>query len=552
MQERPNILIVITHDTGRHLGCYGGGVETPNIDRFAEQGVKFTNAFCTAPQCSPSRGSLITGKMPHTNGLIGLTHRGFRLNPGLKTLPALLAQAGYSTHLFGFQHEAPDAHSLGYQHVSEKKGGFSCKSVAPLAIDFLASAPKEPFFAMVGFSETHRKFPEVDEAPDGIAVPPYLPDHPDVRRDVAGLNILVRRVDDAFGAIADKLDETGLSQKTLVILTTDHGIAFPGAKATLFDPGVEIMFLARGEGYFSGGKVIDGLVSNMDITPTLLEIAGVTVPDEVEGKSLLPFVSGTSDEIRDELFLELTFHAAFDPIRAVRTRCFKYIRNFADVQNYITEDDTVFNCAGIVKGRQDVAESSFAMVNTYAPRALALHTSRLLHVSTDCVFDGRITEGAYTEASPTCPADAYGRSKLNGEVTIPPHLTVRVSFVGLGGRGLLRWLLDHPQGAIVQGYVNWFWNGWTVGAVAAQLISLALEPRITGLLHLPGPEVLTKSALLGMVANRLRPDLRVHQAFAPSASWMVLGSTVLGINAPGTTWDKMLDELEEEYKTWST
>lgn len=336
MQERPNILIVITHDTGRHLGCYGRGVETPNIDRFAEQGVKFTNAFCTAPQCSPSRGSLITGKMPHTNGLIGLTHRGFRLNPWVKTLPALLAQAGYSTHLFGFQHEAPDAHSLGYQHVSEKKGGFSCKRVAPLAIDFLTSAPKEPFFAMVGFSETHRKFPEVDEAPDGIAVPPYLPDHPDVSRDVAGLNILVRRVDDAFGAIADKLDKTGLSQRTLVVLTTDHGIAFPGAKATLFDPGVGIMFLARGGGNFSGGKVIDGLVSNMDITPTLLEITGVTVPDEVEGRSLLPLVSGTSDEIRDELFLELTFHAAFDPIRAVRTRRFKYIRNFADMPWYLS------------------------------------------------------------------------------------------------------------------------------------------------------------------------------------------------------------------------
>ena len=115
----PNVVIVITHDTGRHLGAYGRAVATPNLDRLADEGVLFEQAFCTAPQCSPSRASLLTGLVPHRHGLIGLAHRGFRLQPAAlrRTLPRLLGGAGYRTHLFGFQHEAADPRDLGYQQV---------------------------------------------------------------------------------------------------------------------------------------------------------------------------------------------------------------------------------------------------------------------------------------------------------------------------------------------------------------------------------------------------------------------------------------------------
>src|SRR4051812_3256134 len=158
----PNVVVVITHDTGRHLGPYGRGVATPHLDRLAAEGVLFEQAFCAAPQCSPSRASLLTGLMPHRHGLIGLAHRGFSLKPAAlkQTLPTILSGAGYATHLFGFQHEATDPYELGYQHVVQPRPTGSrphlCRDVAPAAADFLSSGPAEPFFAMIGFEETHR------------------------------------------------------------------------------------------------------------------------------------------------------------------------------------------------------------------------------------------------------------------------------------------------------------------------------------------------------------------------------------------------------------
>jgi arylsulfatase A-like enzyme len=314
---RPNILMIITHDTGRHLGCYGQGVETPNLDRLAGEGVIFTNFYCTAPQCSPSRASFLTGRYPHNNGLIGLTHRGFRLNPDEPLLPALLAQEGYVTCLFGFQHESPDPFSLGYQQVVQA-GNHSCLNVTPLVLDFLSEKNERPFFAMVGFSETHRPFPQYDGPIHHINGLPYLPDDPDVRRDVASLNILVRRVDSKMGEILDAVDEKGFRDNTMVVFTTDHGIAFPGAKATLLDPGIEIALLMRGPGGFEGGKKVDAMLSNIPIPPA------------VQGRSMLPLVEGQLDKLHEEIFVEQTYHAAYDPMRGVRTGRYKYIRSYEE------------------------------------------------------------------------------------------------------------------------------------------------------------------------------------------------------------------------------
>jgi len=327
-EKRPNILIVITHDTGRHLGCYDRDVETPNLDKLADEGVIFTNFFCTAPQCSPSRASLLTGRYPHSHGLIGLAHRGFHLNMNEPLLPALLTHVGYSTYLFGFQHESSDPYSLGYQKVFKAKSN-SCLDVTPLVLDFLDKKPKEPFFIMVGFSETHRPFPEYNGPVDNIEGLPYLPDVEDVRRDLASLYLLVRRVDEKMGEILRAVDDAGLRDDTLVVFTTDHGAAFPGAKATLFDPGIEVSMLMRGPGGFKGGKRIDALLSNLDFAPTILDFCGVSVPKEMQGRSMLPVIQGESDRLHDLIFVEQTYHAAYDPLRGVRTRRFKYIRSFA-------------------------------------------------------------------------------------------------------------------------------------------------------------------------------------------------------------------------------
>jgi len=326
-EKRPNILIIITHDTGRHLGCYGRKVETPNLNRLADEGVIFTNFFCTAPQCSPSRASLLTGRYPHNHGLIGLTHRGFHLNKDEPLLPALLADAGYSTYLFGFQHKSSNPYSLGYQKVFKAKSN-SCLNVTPLVLDFLAKEPKEPFFAMIGFSETHRPFPGYEGPVDDVEGFPYLPDIEDIRRDIASLNILVRRVDEKVGEILRAVDDAGLRDDTLIVFTTDHGVAFPGAKATLFDPGIEISMLMRGPGGFEGGKRIDALLSNLDFAPTILDLCDVPTPTKMQGKSMLPVIRGEVDRLHDRIFVEQTYHAAYDPIRGVRTERFKYIRSF--------------------------------------------------------------------------------------------------------------------------------------------------------------------------------------------------------------------------------
>ena len=222
------------HDTGRYLGCYGEDVKTPNANKLAKEGVKFTNYFCTAPQCSPSRASMFSGLMPHNNGMIGLAHRGFSLKPGVKYLPQILSENGYHTYLFGVQHESRDSTKLGYQKVFQGESR-SCTKVIPLLNNFLLSNPPQPFFISVGFSETHRKFPEIENIPKDLKVPSFLPDEPEVKKDIAGLNAMVERVDKYLGEMFEILKKTGFSETTLVIFTTDHGIAFPGAKATLLD-----------------------------------------------------------------------------------------------------------------------------------------------------------------------------------------------------------------------------------------------------------------------------------------------------------------------------
>ncbi len=328
--SRPNILVVITHDSGRQFGCYGAGVETPHIDRLGDEGVRFTNAFCTAPSCSAARASAWTGLYPHRHGLIGLTHRGFRLQPDVRRLPALLAGAGYGTHLFGVHHEEPDPRLMGYQHVVARPRLHSIPALLPKLRDFLASGPSQPFYANVGFVETHRPFPQrhpYGDA-DAVTVPGWLPDTLWVREDLAMLNGMVQAVDGAVGQIDAMLREAGLADNTLLICTTDHGIAFPNAKATLRDAGIGVALVARGPGGFDGGRRIDRLVSTMDLTPTLLELAGADVPDGLDGRSLLPLVRDPDAEWRSEFFPEMTYHASYDPMRAVRTERHKYIRSF--------------------------------------------------------------------------------------------------------------------------------------------------------------------------------------------------------------------------------
>lgn len=328
--KQPNILMFITHDSGRHFGCFGRKVATPNIDALAAGGVVFDRYFCTAPQCCPSRGSIISGKWPHSHGLIGLTHRGFAMDRYEDLLPQVLVQAGYETWLFGMQHEVHGPASiLGYQNrrFDEKKGN-ACEIVTPFVLDWLRQPRTQPFFACIGYHETHRPFPAGDTPLSMVDPLPYLPDVPAVRQDVADLEVAVRRVDDHVGRVLEALKQAGLYDDTLVLFTTDHGVDMPRAKASLFDAGVETALIVKFPGGQFAGRRIGALGQNIDLMPTLCEVAGAKVPVGVQGRSLLPLVRGESASVHDALFLEMTYHSAYDPVRAVRTDRHKYIRSF--------------------------------------------------------------------------------------------------------------------------------------------------------------------------------------------------------------------------------
>lgn len=329
----PNILYIHSHDTGRYIQPYGHAVPTPNLQRLAEAGVLFRQAFCAAPTCSPSRASLLTGQAAHSSGMIGLAHRGFRLNDYSQHLIHTLRQAGYHSTLIGMQHEAVDPGWIGYDQIIETGEGperNNAAVVAPAAVQFLRNKPDQPFFLSVGFEETHREFPTPGPAEDDrYCLPPaILPDTPEARRDMAAFKASARQLDEGVGTVLKALDETGLADQTLVISTTDHGLAFPGMKCTLTDHGIGVLLIMRGPGGFSGGQVYDTMISHIDLFPTLCELLEIERPLWLQGKSLTPLIRGEATQINEEIFAEVTYHAAYEPQRAVRTRQYKYIRRF--------------------------------------------------------------------------------------------------------------------------------------------------------------------------------------------------------------------------------
>jgi arylsulfatase A-like enzyme len=323
---RPNILYLHSHDTGRYIQPYGHAVATPHLQRLAEQGVLFRQVFSAAPTCSPSRAALLTGQAPHSSGMLGLAHRGFALNDYRQHLVHTLRAAGYHTALFGMQHEAHDPTAIGYDQLWVESS--HVPHVAPRAVEFLAHSPPQPFFLSVGFFETHREFPEPEEIPHYCMPPQPLPDTPQTRRDMAAFKASAGILDRGVGAVLDALDASGLADNTLVIATNDHGLAFPGMKCTLTDHGIGVALIMRGPGGFSGGRVCDALVSQIDLFPTVCDLLKIERPAWLQGRSLLPLVHDSASEVQEAIFAEVTYHAAYEPQRAVRTRRWKYIRRF--------------------------------------------------------------------------------------------------------------------------------------------------------------------------------------------------------------------------------
>ncbi|OGV57018.1 MAG: hypothetical protein A2017_17190 [Lentisphaerae bacterium GWF2_44_16] len=336
MKTKLNIVYLHSHDTGRYISPYGYKINTPNLENFAKEGIVFRNCFTASPTCSPSRAALLTGEYAHSCGMYGLAHRGFTADCS-KHIIHTLREYGYKSFLLGIQHiiSHQRQNEIGYDEIIDLSSINDSKSITdmvPLAEEFFTRSHKAPFFISIGCSETHRVFPEHDAEndPRWIRPPEILPDTPETRLDMARFNTSAQRYDKGVGEIMDILKKSGLAENTLVIITTDHGVAFPEMKCTLTDHGLGVLMMMRGPKGFSGGKVINGMISQVDIFPTICEYLDIPAPERLQGVSFLPLLENNKKEVREEIFAEINSHSAYEPMRCVRTTRYKYIRRLLE------------------------------------------------------------------------------------------------------------------------------------------------------------------------------------------------------------------------------
>ena len=332
---QPNVVMITCHDIGQHLGCYGvDTVRTPHLDRLAARGVRFENFYSTSAVCSPGRGSLHTGRYPQSNGLMGLTHAPWwwELKRDERHTAALLQDLGYETYLAGYNHIDPgNPGRLGYTHTLSK----ACKAeeTASAAAELFARRKPEdpPFFAKVGFREVHRPFTHGSDTENGVFVPPWLQKTPVIREDLAAFQAAIHYFDGLVGRILDALEQSPISGNTLVIMTSDHGIPYPGAKWSLRRAGVSVPLILYQPGTaLTGGKVFTEVMSNVDVLPTLLGWLGAPVPDTVQGVSFRALLQGASSEApRTAAFAQYTPDMKRDnESRCVLTDRYHLIRYF--------------------------------------------------------------------------------------------------------------------------------------------------------------------------------------------------------------------------------
>ncbi len=329
---RPNVVVLIADDWSfPHAGVYGDKmVKTPNFDRVAKEGVLFTRSYCASPSCTPSRGALLTGKAVHRleNGgnLWSLLPKKFACYPDL------LEALGYAVGLTG----------KGWGPGTLEGTGRTRNPAGPTVRDFetfLARLPAgKPFCYWYGSGDPHRPYEKGTGAksgmdPNAVTVPFAFPDTPEVRSDILDYYFEVERFDRAVGAVLKALDDRGLADDTLLVVTSDNGMPFPRSKANLYDLGTHMPLAIRWPRRLPKGLRIDAFVSHGDLAPTFLDAVCLKPPPTMTGRSLLPLISSGRAEGRDVVFLERERHANVRagnlsyPCRAIRTEKYLYIRN---------------------------------------------------------------------------------------------------------------------------------------------------------------------------------------------------------------------------------
>lgn len=346
-EERPNILWVSCEDSSPVLGCYGDGfARTPNLDRLAAQGVRYSNAYTVAGVCAPCRSSIITGMYPTTLGSMHMRCTA-QLPPQVRTFTAYLREAGY----FCSNNVKTD-----YNFAAPKDAWDESSRTA----HWRKRAPGKPFFSVFNFETTHESRIRLDDVQyarltarlsadqrqdaSKLPLPPYYPDTPLVRKDWARSYELMTAVDYQVADVLQQLDEDGLADNTVVFFWSDHGVGLPRAKRWLYDSGtrapliVRIPEKLRVRGQGMPGTVDEQLVSFLDLAPTVLRLAGVPLPDQLQGRPFLgadlppqrQYVYGARDRMDER----------YDIIRSVRDKRYRYIRNYEWFKPYYQHMNT--------------------------------------------------------------------------------------------------------------------------------------------------------------------------------------------------------------------
>jgi N-sulfoglucosamine sulfohydrolase len=362
-QNKPNIVLIVSDDHGREsVGCYGNPViQTPAIDKLATQSVRFNNAFCTSASCSASRSVLLTAKFSHATGHYGHEHEyhHFSTFNNEKSLTHYLENGGYRTARVGKYHVAPE--SVYHFQTVFKANDRNPVEMADVTKEFITDSKDKPFFLYYCSSDPHRDGLEVDVPykpnsfgnredgfypgikevhydPKDVIVPPFLPDTPEARAELAQYYQSVSRLDQGIGRLVSHLKDAGVYDNTIIIYISDNGIAFPGAKTTLYEPGMRLPCIIKKVNQ-KKPEVKDNLVSWVDLTPTILELVGLyPSKNTFHGKSFKSILDNpkvtTSDE--EEIFASHTFHEVtmYYPMRVIENKKYKFIYNIAHKLDY--------------------------------------------------------------------------------------------------------------------------------------------------------------------------------------------------------------------------
>lgn len=353
--DKPNIILFVSDDHGLDaLGAYGNPViKTPNLDKLAAEGTIFTNAYCTSASCAASRSVILSGQFGHATGSYGHVHdyHHFSTYDDIKTLPVLLEKAGYETARIGKYHVAPE--KVYHFNTVLEADPRNTVEMAEASAEVLKS--KKPFFLYFCTDDPHRGHPFTPDPwdtpnsfgnkkegykdvetitynPEDVLVPDFLPDTKQSREEIAEYYQSISRIDQGFGKLMKMLQETGKADNTIVFYISDNGMAFPGAKTTVHEPGIKLPCIIKDPTNNSKGITSNAMISWVDLTPTILDMAKVDFDSEIfHGKSFKNIVDQKNPEGWNEIYASHTFHeiTMYYPMRVVRSDNYKLIWNIA-------------------------------------------------------------------------------------------------------------------------------------------------------------------------------------------------------------------------------